>query len=398
MTQSLLRRSVRIASRLGWVLGPVLAASYCSKQPSHPPPLGDGGSGAKGGSGGSITSSGGSAGSAGATDGGGGKSDSSADSGGAGGSAGTGGGAGTGGAAPDGGLTWGVLDQSCGGGQSCGATSCCQERDIFAGTFAMGRSGGGSDAYPCTTCPGEQPEHTVTLAAYKLDTFEVTVGRFRRFVQVYDGTPPPTGSGAHPGIAGSGWQAAYDATLPASRSALEAALDCAPGSDTWTAQPGANDNAPIDCVTWYEAFAFCVWDKKRLPTEAEWEMAAAGGDSNRLYPWGPQTPDSTFADFAGSAASPTVAVGSTLSGAGRYGQQDLAGSVAEWVLDTYDANWYSGGGASCTDCANTAGGGDRGVRGGSFKSAQADIRAAVRGHAAPDARSNAVGFRCARTP
>lgn len=385
--------SYRSLTCLVAIAGPVLALTYCSSKPKHPPHLDSGGIG------GSVTTGGGS-GTGGSAGNGGIAGDGSTPdaAGGAAGSGGSAGSAGSGGVTADGGLAWGVLDQSCDSGLDCGGSSCCLERDVPAGSFSMGRSAGGSDAYPCTTCPGEQPEHAVTLSGHKLDTFEVTVGRFRRFVEVYDGSPPPVGSGAHTGIAGSGWQAAYDGMLPASRSALEVALDCSPGSDTWTTQQGANEKAPIDCVTWYEAFAFCVWDGKRLPTEAEWEMAAAGGDSNRLYPWGTQTPDATLADFAGSAASPTVAVGSTASGAGRFGQQDLAGSVGEWVFDAYDAGWYSGGGASCTDCANDAAGGERGVRGGSFSSAEKDLRAAARDHLAPDMRSNTVGFRCARTP
>ncbi len=53
--------------------------------------------------------------------------------------------------------------------------------------------------------------------------------------------------------------------------------------------PGTNETYAINCMTWYEAFAFWVWAGGRLPIEAEWEYAAAGGDENRLYPWGQQT-------------------------------------------------------------------------------------------------------------
>lgn len=55
---------------------------------------------------------------------------------------------------------------------------------------------------------------------------------------------------------------------------------------TWTDNPGAQENFPMACVEWPTAYAFCLWDGGRLPTEAEWEFAAAGGDQNRLYPWG----------------------------------------------------------------------------------------------------------------
>ena len=49
---------------------------------------------------------------------------------------------------------------------------------------------------------------------------------------------------------------------------------------------GANEQLPMNCVNWYEAFAFCIWDGARLPTENEWELAAAGGSDNRVFPWG----------------------------------------------------------------------------------------------------------------
>ena len=50
---------------------------------------------------------------------------------------------------------------------------------------------------------------------------------------------------------------------------------------TWTAN---NDNLPMNCITWFEAFAFCIWDGGRLPTELEWNYAAAGGSSQNVYP------------------------------------------------------------------------------------------------------------------
>ena len=59
--------------------------------------------------------------------------------------------------------------------------------------------------------------------------------------------------------------------------------------------PGANESLPINCITWYEAFAFCAWDGGFLPTEAEWNYAAAGGSEQRAYPWS-NPPTSTTID------------------------------------------------------------------------------------------------------
>jgi formylglycine-generating enzyme required for sulfatase activity len=72
----------------------------------------------------------------------------------------------------------------------------------------------------------------------------------------------------------------------------------------------ANDQYPMNCVNWYEAFAFCIWDGGRLPTEAEWEYAAAGGDENRIYPWGNDVAEPLPASYAATGNSPRIAVGS----------------------------------------------------------------------------------------
>ena len=260
----------------------------------------------------------------------------------------------------------------------------------------MGRSASGTDAY-ASGDSDEQPEHDVTVSEFYLDTYEVTVGRFRRFVEQYDGTTPSDGAGAHPLIAGSGWQAAWDIYLPVDQAGLQSNLKCHGSYQTWTDTAGGNETYPINCVNWYESFAFCVWDGGRLPTEAEWEKASAGGAENRLYPWGPEAPSATTANFYGSDNSPYIDVGSHAAGAGRWGHQDLAGSMWEWVFDGYDSGWYAGGGSTCNDCANMSEASYRVLRGGGFFSAATFLRAANRGGDAPTNLGGSIGFRCART-
>ncbi len=70
----------------------------------------------------------------------------------------------------------------------------------------------------------------------------------------------------------------------------------------------------------------------------------------------------------------------------------------EWVFDWYNAAWYSGGGASCGNCANTEDGSFRGLRGGSYLTGTSFLRAASRLYDTPDDRSINAGFRCARNP
>jgi formylglycine-generating enzyme required for sulfatase activity len=247
----------------------------------------------------------------------------------------------------------------------------------------------------------EVPEHDATVSDFYLDTFAVTVGRFRKFVEQYDGTAPAQDAGAHPLIADSGWQNAWNSELPSTETGLTSNLKCSYiGGQTWTDTAGANEQYPINCVSWYEAFAFCIWDGGRLPTEAEWEYAAAGGSENRLYPWGPEAPDGTpeRANMHNTANSSFIDVGSYPDGAGRYGQHDLAGSTWEWVLDWYEGEWYSGDGNTCNNCSNLNNPFYRVARGGSFGNNALYLRSAYRFYDSPSNRAGSIGFRCARTP
>lgn len=298
-------------------------------------------------------------------------------------------------------FTYGVHDQACSGGLECPGGSCCEEIEVPAGTFQMG-----TNTDPDRQ-PDESPPHTTTLPAFYLDKFEVTVGRFRRFADAYDGTKPAVGSGAHGGIASHGWQTSFSAELPASRSELLAAINCdtSNGYQTWTEFAGQLDNRPMNCVSWYVALAFCIWDGRRLPTEAEWEMAAAGGDDERLYPWGPDAPDpEVHAVFdcaadgtSGCSPADLLDVGSRSAGAGRFGHEDLAGNLWEWLLDYYSQTYYASVG-TCSDCVDLGGTTPRVLRGGNFTDHLANLRATRRASKAPNAADPYVGFRCARSP
>lgn len=289
---------------------------------------------------------------------------------------------------------------SCAGGLTCaGGVSCCLSLVIPGGSFAMGRSLSGTDAANEPSVggfPSEVPEHPASVSPCYLDAFEVSVGRFRKFVDQFDGTPPVAGAGAHPLIPSSGWQSSWNTSLVSSKAALITKLK-QHADPTWTDVAGANENFAINLVDWYVAFAFCAWDGGRLPTEAEWEFAAAGGDENRLYPWGQATPDQYIANFGGSENTPQVDIGTHDPGNGRWGHRDLGGNLWEWVLDRYDPTWYSGAGASCIDCANLSGSTLRVLRGGTYWRSEAYMRAAHRSTGTDPTLSFAsTGLRCAR--
>ncbi len=258
----------------------------------------------------------------------------------------------------------------------------------------MGRSLEGADAFGCCGYEQELPEHDVTLSPFSLDKYEVTVGRFRRFVDSYEG-PPAFNAGVHPHIEFSGWRSDWNAEMPVDKAALAAALDCDPTA-TWTLDPLNGENRPINCVSWYVAFAFCAWDGGRLPTEAEYEYAAAGGDENRRYPWGSTMNYIDPIAVYNLTATEPMPVGSTPLGKGRWEHEDLGGNVAEWVLDTDDLTWYAGDGNTCNDCANLADGVLKGCRGGNWAYDEGYMRSAMRVASAAQNNRQEIGLRCAR--
>jgi formylglycine-generating enzyme required for sulfatase activity len=294
-----------------------------------------------------------------------------------------------------------VGSQSCQGmtGTECFGESCCASLDVPGGVFSMGRSQSGSDA-SALGIANELPEHPVTLTGFALDKFEVTVARFRRFVQGYDAWRaagnPKVASGANPNVPGTGWNVAWTSSLPTTAALLTTNVTgCAGASYTSTAGP--QDTWPMNCVNWYEGFAFAIWDGGRLPTEAEWEYAAAGGAENRLFPWGAAPLDTKLANYGAAEAVPGVPVGSKPAGAGKFGHRDLAGSLWELPFDAHDNAWYSGAGASCTDCANTSTSSLRVQRGGAYLGDAYSLRAAYRDDGIDASyRGPEVGIRTAR--
>jgi formylglycine-generating enzyme required for sulfatase activity len=286
-----------------------------------------------------------------------------------------------------------------------GHDSCCATALVPGGTFLRAYDVAADGDFNDTSDPA-------TLSAFHLDVYEVTVARYRAFVDsgaYTQVTPPLVGAGAHPDIPGSGWDAAWNATLApttSDRILFVQSLPCA-GYATWTDAPTDNDNRPINCMTWVEALAFCIWDGGYLPTEAEWNFAASGGDEQRVYAWSVPPSDSTIdpsrASYGDGVTCPgdgipscaitdILPVGTKPAGVGRWGQFDLTGNVSEWVLDSFDATLQT----PCTNCAQLGAFSARGQRGGSFFRGAFSLRSAARGSSVPVQNSLDSGFRCAR--
>jgi formylglycine-generating enzyme len=294
----------------------------------------------------------------------------------------------------------------------CGTSSesCCASLAVPSGSYDRTYTNDGSGAV------GKDDPASVT--GFRLDKYLITVARFRRFVAAsVAGWVPKVGSGKHThlnggqGLANSagpgnepGWVASDTIQLATTAAEWMARLNCEPSFQTWTDAAGPNEMLPMNCIDWYEAYAFCIWDGGFLPSEAEWEYAAAGGDEQRWYPWGGADPGTSSSYLIsgcnyppGSSACTGVVnlapVGTATLGMGRWGQLDLAGSLSEWTLD-----WYAPYVQPCRDCVYLTDFSYRVLRGGSFGTDTENVFPPSRDGDTPPSRNSFYGARCARTP
>jgi iron(II)-dependent oxidoreductase len=194
---------------------------------------------------------------------------------------------------------------------------------VEGGPFRMGTDDR-SSAYD-----NERPSHTVELPSFAIDRFPVTARRFAAFV---DG-----GGYDHPEL----WS-------EEGRAWLEETGERAPQG--WVASPDGgwrvrrfghleplDPREPVQHVSFFEAEAFARWSGGRLPTEAEWEKAAAWDPAARrarTYPWGEAPPGPEHANLDQTAFGPAP-VGSFPAGASAYGAEQLLGDVYEWTTSPF---------------------------------------------------------------
>ncbi len=226
----------------------------------------------------------------------------------------------------------------------------------------------------------ERPRHTVSISAFYMDKFEITQAQYTRFLDHIEQTGER--SMDHP-------------EQPDNLDHRQRYIN----SEMTAPQQ------PVVGINWYDAYAYCNWAGKRLPTEAEWEYAARGpGDTYRKYPWGNEAPNEGGISRANirSTQSPepdghryAAPVGSYPDGASPFGIMDMAGNAEEWVHDWLNFQYYEKT-EGAKDPQGPLGGNNKVIKGGSYGSDPYHVRIATRLYGARHPKTELLGIRCAQ--
>jgi len=233
---------------------------------------------------------------------------------------------------------------------------------IPAGIFWMGAQKLNEKGrnYDAEADDDEAPVHELTLRAFSIKRFPVTVQEYGAFIS-----------------AGGYWK----------REHWTDGYDQFQEPEGWDIQTH-HPNRPVVGVSWFEAAAYCSWAGGRLPTEAEWERAARGPSGTR-YPWGNDPPDASRANYDGNVGHATP-VGLYPKGNSPESLCDLLGNVYEWCADWYGP--YDGGnGDKPTGPKRREG---KVARGSSWNVNPRQV-ASYRAWSEPTNRNSLIGLRCA---
>ncbi len=257
---------------------------------------------------------------------------------------------------------------------------------IPAGTFMMGASNGQEI---------EKPVHEVSLNAFYMDTHEVTLAQFRKFVEATNYVTDAEKNGG---------SIIYDGTDFVKKDGVDWRFD-ARGNP----HKKSSNNLPVTHLSWNDANAYAQWVGKRLPTEAEWEYAARGGEKGYTYAWGNEGLSSkAWANVSDENYIKVVEwpyfkryddgyvfaapVGSFPPNS--FGLYDMAGNAWEWCADYFDENYYSK--SPKNNPVNKTPNERRSMRGNSWDGRPNMMRASRR---TSDLQSNSyvdTGFRCVK--
>jgi iron(II)-dependent oxidoreductase len=209
---------------------------------------------------------------------------------------------------------------------------------VPGGSYVMGADKG---------FPDEQPKHEISIDPFYIDIHEVTVAQYKKFLD-------ETGRSA-PGF--------------------------------WLPEIDRPDH-PVVGVSWKDAAAYAKWAGKRLPTEAEWELAARGGTAEGRYPWGDE-PDLQFANVGSFGIAPVKSFKPN-----GYGIYDMIGNVWEWCSDWYDPEYYSS--SPKENPQGPESGKYKVLRGWAWYCNKDQVKVTKRYSSDPTARSYSYGFRCVK--
>jgi len=263
---------------------------------------------------------------------------------------------------------------------------------IEPGRYVIGSGDGRASA---------RPAHEVALDAFSIDRFEVTNGDFAAFLNALDIRPlgdrpyGRIGPGDLEGTdAGRVWGGASG--NPGAYIELDDVDARIEIRDRRFVAAAGREDHPVTESTWLGALAYCRSRGARLPTEAEWEAAARGGEG-RTYPWGESPPGPERAAF-GRRRGETAPVDSHPQGATPEGLHHLAGNVAEWTSSLFRPYPYRAGDGREDPEAR----GERVTRGGDYLFDTSPDRLTTYFRdgfsRAPDRGHRHIGFRCARHP
>jgi iron(II)-dependent oxidoreductase len=259
--------------------------------------------------------------------------------------------------------------------------ACAGDAEIGGGEFLLGADRGDGFVFD-----NEKWAHPVHVAPFRIARAAVTNGEFAQFVEDAGYARRELWSAE-----GWAWREAAAAEHPVYW--LESA---ASGQERrYDALCARVPEEPVMHVNWHEAQAYCRWAGRRLPTEAEWEFAAAATPetvtAKSRYPWGDQFPDAARANLFGAAAGP-IAVGALPAGDSAWGCRQMIGNVWEWTADAFVP--YPGFVADpYADYSQPWFGDHQVLRGGSHATRACLIRNTWRNFHTPDRRDVFAGFR-----
>jgi sulfatase modifying factor 1 len=254
---------------------------------------------------------------------------------------------------------------------------------------------------------GEGPVHDIELATFRIDRYAVSNQQFAEFVEA---------TGWQTDAEKFGWSFVFMGLLPDDFPPTRA-VQAAPwwrqvmGAD-WRHPEGPhsdvseNGNHPVTHVSWDDAQAYCAYSGTRLPTEAEWEVAARGGLEGQPFPWGDELePDGIHMMNVFQGEFPTMNTGADghlgtapvdAFNPNGFGLFNPCGNVWEWCADWLDVNYYGNAPQQAPKGPPT--GRMRTLRGGSYlchDSYCRRYRVSARFGNEPDSSSGNVGFRVA---